>query len=98
MKKYQIILLVLFQVIGFSTVYGQVGLGKYFRSDTKPEEVVDYANPKEYEIAEIKVQGVEFLDHNALISLTGLKVGDRIKIPGDDISSAKIGRASCRDR
>lgn len=88
MKKNQIVLLILFQVIGFSTVYGQVGLGKYFKSDSKPTEVVDYANPKEYEIAEIKVQGVEFLDHNALISLTGLKVGDRIKVPGDAISSA----------
>src|SRR5690606_24199061 len=89
MKKNQIILLILFQILSFSTVYGQVGLGKYFKSDAKPEaEVVDYGSPKEYEIAEIKVQGVEFLDHNALISLTGLKVGDRIKIPGDAISSA----------
>ncbi len=88
MKKYHVILLILFQVVSFSSVYGQVGLGKYFRTDSKPEEVVDYSNPKEYEIAEIKVQGVEFLDHNALISLTGLKVGDRIKIPGDAISGA----------
>ena len=32
--------------------------------------------------------GIEFLDNNALISLSGLKVGDKIEIPGDDISDA----------
>jgi outer membrane protein insertion porin family len=34
------------------------------------------------------VSGARFLDPNALISITGLKVGDRIKVPGDDISNA----------
>jgi outer membrane protein insertion porin family len=49
---------------------------------------VSYSEPKEYEIAEITVSGANFLDPNALISITGLKVGDRIKVPGDDISNA----------
>lgn len=71
-----------------STAYSQVGLGKYFKPDANKSQELDYANPKKYEIAEIKVSGVEFLDHNALISLSGLKIGDRIQIPGDAISSA----------
>jgi outer membrane protein insertion porin family len=49
---------------------------------------ISYSQPKEYEIAEITVSGARFLDPNALISITGLKVGDRIKVPGDDISNA----------
>ncbi len=50
--------------------------------------VYDYANIKEYEIAEITVSGVEFLQPAVLISISGFKVGNRIKIPGDDITKA----------
>jgi len=49
---------------------------------------INYSSPQEFEIAEITVEGIEFLDNNALISLSGLRVGDKIKIPGDEISSA----------
>ncbi|MFY0650626.1 MAG: BamA/TamA family outer membrane protein [Cyclobacteriaceae bacterium] len=49
---------------------------------------LSYSNPQEFEIAEIEVEGSEFLDSNALISISGLKVGDKIKIPGDNITSA----------
>ncbi|NJM93702.1 MAG: hypothetical protein HC842_02715 [Cytophagales bacterium] len=49
---------------------------------------ISYTNPKEYEIAEIKVQGLESLDEGALVSLTGLEVGDKIKIPGEEITEA----------
>src|SRR5690606_851245 len=88
MKKNHIILIILLQIVGISTAYSQVGLGKYFKPNASQSQDIDYANPKKYEIAEIKVNGVEFLDHNALISLSGLKIGDRIQIPGDAISSA----------
>ncbi len=49
---------------------------------------INYSSPKEYEIADIEVRGVQFLDNNALISLSGLRVGDKIKVPGDDITTA----------
>lgn len=49
---------------------------------------VNPATPQEYRIGDIKVEGINVLDENALISLTGLKVGDKISVPGDDISSA----------
>ncbi|MEQ9285528.1 MAG: POTRA domain-containing protein [Cyclobacteriaceae bacterium] len=49
---------------------------------------MSYSNPQVYEIAEIKIEGSEFLDSNALTSISGLKVGDKIKIPGDNISGA----------
>ena len=53
-----------------------------------PRPTVNYSNPVEYEVAEISISGTEFLDNNALISLSGLKTGDRIKIPGDEITNA----------
>lgn len=49
---------------------------------------VEYGRVTEYEIGGLRVEGTEYLDPNALISLTGLKVGDRIKVPGDDLSNA----------
>ena len=49
---------------------------------------LDYRNPREFEIADITVTGAKYLDKNALISISALKVGDVIKIPGDAISNA----------
>ncbi|MDE7103560.1 MAG: BamA/TamA family outer membrane protein [Bacteroidales bacterium] len=52
------------------------------------EGTVSYLHPKEYQIADITVSGVNFLDNGALIHLSGLKVGQRVTIPGDVISDA----------
>src|SRR5688572_25353628 len=49
---------------------------------------LNYANPTEYTIAGIDVTGINVLDKNAMISISGLKVGDKIKIPGDGITDA----------
>jgi outer membrane protein insertion porin family len=49
---------------------------------------LNYANPGEYVIAGIEVTGLSVLDKNAMIALTGLKVGDKIKIPGDAVTTA----------
>lgn len=62
--------------------------------ETPTEETVtqqaalDYSKPNEYLIAGIEITGLNVLDKNAMISLTGLKVGDKIKIPGDQIATA----------
>lgn len=49
---------------------------------------LNYASPSEYTIAGIDVVGLNVLDKNAMISLTGLKIGDKIKIPGSGTSNA----------
>ncbi len=49
---------------------------------------IDYSQPKQYRIGGITVSGANFLDPNALVSVTGLKVGDEITVPGEDISRA----------
>lgn len=49
---------------------------------------IDYANPQKYEIGGITISGVKYLDHNALIHLSGLKIGSVISVPGDEITDA----------
>lgn len=47
------------------------------------QQSVSYSYPQEYQIAGITVSGVSYLDPSALVRLSGLEVGQRIKIPGD---------------
>ncbi|HEX8549210.1 MAG TPA: outer membrane protein assembly factor BamA [Cytophagaceae bacterium] len=49
---------------------------------------ISYSSPEEFEIGEVTISGSEFLDSKALISITNLKAGDKITIPGEQISSA----------
>ncbi len=49
---------------------------------------IEYGSPREYVISGITVSGTQNLDANVLIMLSGLNAGDRIKIPGDKITSA----------
>jgi outer membrane protein insertion porin family len=49
---------------------------------------INYESPQDYYIGGITVSGVQFLDPEAIISLTGLKIGDKITVPGDEISNA----------
>lgn len=74
-------------ILIYSSAIGQIRKSRVQTLDPKPSGL-DYSKPQEYEIANIKVEGTTYLDGNTLVSLTGLKVGDRIRIPGDDISSA----------
>ena len=49
---------------------------------------VDYSHPKDYEIGGIVVEGAKFVDGSMLSMIAGLRVGETISIPGDDIASA----------
>jgi len=49
---------------------------------------IDYNEPKEYQIADIQVEGADSYDDFVLIGFSGLQVGQKIVIPGDDITSA----------
>ena len=50
--------------------------------------VIDYKKPKEYIIKDINVTGIKYLDENILVSLSGLSIGEKITVPGDDISNS----------
>lgn len=83
----RILLLILLIVIA-ETAFAQYQFGRR-RTVANDRPEVDYsAPPVEYEIADITVVGAETLDVNAIISLSGLKIGDRINIPGEDTKTA----------
>lgn len=79
MKKKHLVLIAALLLL-ISSVQAQIGSGIE----------IDYANPKEYEIGgiEIDTSGVKHLDKNVLKLLSGLSVGDRVFVPGDEISKA----------
>ncbi|HMT28630.1 MAG TPA: POTRA domain-containing protein, partial [Bacteroidia bacterium] len=63
-------------------VNGQVIIGD------ENANMIDYGQPRDYEIAGITVSGIKFLDEKVLITLTGLSVGDKVRVPGDKFSKA----------
>lgn len=51
-------------------------------------KVIFTSMPRTYEIAGIKVTGADNYEDYIIIGYSGLKIGDRIQVPGEDISSA----------
>ncbi|QJW88028.1 outer membrane protein assembly factor BamA [Spirosoma taeanense] len=66
----------------------RVGVGRGTETPASTDELLNYANPKEYEISALTVTGTRYLDPNSLVSLAGLKVGDKIRIPGEAVGSS----------
>lgn len=84
--RFKIQLLLLFvAVISFKGVSQEVD-SAIQSVDTLP--VINYDEEHAYEIGQINVIGSAYSDENALIGVSGLKVGDIIKIPGRDIPDA----------
>ena len=50
--------------------------------DTLPaSKIVDYEAPQTYEIGGIKVKGAVWADKAVLLSIAGLRIGDKLEIP-----------------
>ena len=83
MKRLYIIISVI--LLGFShKSFSQIR----YNLNNDRQIAISYTNPKTYEVAEVKVEGEKYLDEIALKSLAGIKVGDKISIPGEAISGA----------
>ena len=52
------------------------------------QEIVNFNSPEDYVIAGVSVSGIRFLDTNALIGISGLRLGQEVTIPGDAITVA----------
>ena len=79
MKKQIIILIAIF--LGFSQSRAQIAIHKDLSA-------IEYSNPSEYIIGGITISGTKYLDHSTLINISGLAVGEKIVVPGENISSA----------
>ena len=82
MRLRYIPLLLLMTLLGFgSAAFAQIQIG-----DDLSE--IDYSSPREFEIGGIVVDGAKYVDGSMLSMIADLRVGNTIKIPGDDISRA----------
>lgn len=78
--KFKLLLFPLFVLLlAIPQAYSQITIGS--------DESLDYNNPKEYSIGGITVTGVQYLDPNVLVMVSGLQVGQKVKIPGEQITS-----------
>jgi outer membrane protein insertion porin family len=90
MKKLFPVLLLLSTLVVPARAQFRVGLGSQSPTAVSAPETqqFNYQDPKEYVIREITTSGTRFYDANSLVSISGLKTGDKIRIPGDAIPSA----------
>lgn len=49
--------------------------------------ITDYNSPQQYTVGGIKVTGINYLREEQILSLTGLKEGDKITLPSEEMSS-----------
>ncbi|SMO60643.1 Beta-barrel assembly machine subunit BamA [Saccharicrinis carchari] len=60
-----------------------------FAQSQESEPVISYSgSPRKYEIAEIEVTGIQNYDPKILVNLSGLAVGQKLNVPGEEISEA----------
>ncbi len=84
MMKKRLILTVILPLLALMPVVAQTETDQ-----TQDNPVILYSGtPKRYEIAQIDVSGIEENNHKTLLRLSGLSVGQRVTVPGPDITGA----------
>ncbi|MEM1123625.1 MAG: POTRA domain-containing protein, partial [Bacteroidota bacterium] len=78
MKRFSYILFVLLCFCTVNPAFSQV-------ADSIPN--INYSSPVDYEIGGVTVKGNNYSDATALKSIAGLKVGDKLRIPGPGIAA-----------
>ena len=79
MKKHYLLLLFVLTCLATQPVYAQIA---------DSTSTINYSNPVEYEIGGVEVVGNKYSDAIALKSIAGLKVEEKIRIPGPGISAS----------
>ena len=83
MRYRLILLLAILSGIGFSAKSQVVAVDTIYNPN-----VIYTSMPRSYEIAGIKVTGADNYEDFIIIGYSGLKIGDRIEVPGEDIKMA----------
>lgn len=74
MKFYSLLIVSLLALLSPLSIYSQTG------------QTVDYNNPKKYIIGGVQVSGIKYLSKEQILSLTGLREGDEVTVPGEVFS------------
>ena len=72
----------------FSCTFAQAQEAYTLNDTIFNHKIVFSGTPQKYEIAGITVSGVENYDDYIIIGYSGLSLGQRIEIPGDDLKTA----------
>lgn len=59
-----------------------------FAQEKNDSVTVNYEVVREYEIGGVTVSGIKYLNSEILVTISGLQVGNRIKVPGQEIQKA----------
>ena len=59
-----------------------------FTGQAQDAPTISYESPQEFEIGGIKVSGATYSDEKAIVSIAGLRVGQKVRVPGPDITKA----------
>lgn len=81
MKKTFFIYCLLLLIFGSGRLFAQINSEDNLNN-------ISYERPVEYEIGGVTVEGTQNLDKNAIVTLSGLTLGDKIMVPGEDLSKA----------
>ncbi len=88
-KRFKLIILLITIFAAFRLEVKALDILPTAQSDTIYNPNVIYSPmPRTYEIAGIKVSGINNVDDYVIIGFSGLSVGEKIEIPGDAISNA----------
>jgi outer membrane protein insertion porin family len=91
MNQRSLILLVLCMLFASHFSYSQNQIAE---KDTLGKNALDsyflmnYNNPRQYIIGGVDIVGTEYYDKSVLVVLSGLQVGQKIRIPSEDITKA----------
>ncbi len=75
-------------IFGFLLTIANFANAQIFAGDTLRYMDINYNNPKQYIIEGINIIGTEYYDKSALAVISGLSIGQKIRIPSEDISKA----------
>lgn len=78
MKHFSFSLILLFLALCPGLARAQVVVGGESTRD------IDYLTPKEYEIGGIQLEGADRLDRRMVILVSGLQIGQTVRVPGDN--------------
>ncbi|MBP3738526.1 MAG: outer membrane protein assembly factor BamA [Muribaculaceae bacterium] len=83
----KIVLLIAALALAATSVKAQVQETYTVNDTVFNPKIVFTGAPSKYEVAGIKVQGVDNYEDNIIIGYSGMSVGQRIEIPGDDLKN-----------
>ena len=75
-------------LISLISTFSLIGYAQQAVDTIYNPKVIFTSMPRSYEIAGIKVTGADNYEDYIIIGYSGLKIGDRIQVPGEDINAA----------